>query len=486
MPRFIVSGFLCCCATLLCSVAALGQGIQVHYAGDVLTVENSVIRRQFSTRDEFHPISFLDKKTGVEALRAARDSWFEVGVNGDVLDTARYVRHETRKMAHGGVEVRVLLRTGPLRADYLLRIFPGSPVTRERLEFRAGDAAARFSKIGGKVRLLFPRYRFRATERAEEIRLASWNREQVPDADGNAFPAGRAWGSANGRGLNLSQCHMFHPAFLEFSPTTAASRKGPIFAGLLGSGTGWLLACEHGSPDDDPERDFLRVVTRPAGDGLTVAVSAQNGAYLDGQPVPKDEPYRTVWVDAAVFTGSDFDAAHAVFWKFLYYWQSEQPATRRPVFYYNTWGWQRDDSREYVNFNEIQDTRPGTDVYGDPQVYPPLTYYNVSSPGGRRKNLSPRDVLQKNEERLLLEIDYAHQIGAGVFVFARSRSGERKTGQVRNAARPVARADDARQTRQDARPIRRLPGEGPKWESHHRWLGPRHALSDEPLPRLLC
>jgi hypothetical protein len=379
-----------------------------------LTIENKVIKRWFNTRGEFYPNSFFYKKANTECFGPISKNWFEIGVNGHILSSAQYINHKQREMEHGGREINILLQAENVNVNYIIQVFPNSPVTRERLTFSPKDKTISLTAINGHIRLVFPKYTFFNTTKAQEIRLASWNREQMLEVNVNAFPATRDWDPTENKGLNLSQCHMYHPAFLDFSPSEFSSRKCPI---LIGSdeNKGWLIAYEHGSPDNDPSRDFLKIATKSFEGGTTVWVTAERGAYLDNEPVTKQKPFRTVWVDVGVFKGNNLDTGRAAFWDFLYHWQSEHSATRKPLVYYNTWGWQRDDQKEYVNFEQLTETLKGTSVAREPTVYETVTYYNVKGAGGRRKNIAPVDVL-RNEERLLREIDYAHQIGADVFV----------------------------------------------------------------------
>jgi hypothetical protein len=105
-------------------------------------------------------------------------------------------------------------------------------------------------------------------------------------------------------------------------------------------------------------------------------VKAVKGAYYDGEEITTANPYRTVWTDIGLFTGDTFNDGEATFWDFIYHYQSEHLAPRRPTFYYNTWGLQRDDQQD--------------------------------------RQIRPQEVL--TEERILEEIEYAAQLGIDVFV----------------------------------------------------------------------
>lgn len=389
--------------------------IQVSETADFITIENRVIRRQFQIDPDFRPVSFFNKITATELLEDAAN-WFEFGINGEVVDAAAFSGLQQRTLKNGGEEFRFALLASEVKIEYFLRIFPDCPVTRERLVLTPVNEICRMTFHQDEVRAIFPKYSLqsRGDWEFEEIRLASWNHEQLPDANVNAFPLNRHWGETDARGLNLSQCDMYHPAFLPFSAGEKSLRKGPI---LLGKNTPhlWILAYEHGSPDNDRSRDFLQIGTEPGDSNLCTWVTCRKGAYFNNEIFSREKPFSTVWVDFGTYNQPDFDSGRQTFRDFLYFWQSENPATRRPLIYYNTWGWQREEEHDYVNFERSGDTRTGRRIYGNATVYPPVEYVNLNSMQHPRRNFAPDEVLL-NESRLLLEIDHAHEIGADVFV----------------------------------------------------------------------
>ncbi len=399
---------------LLLVLFSLSHARTVTHQNGVLTLENELVRRRYRTKGDFGPVSFFYKPEKTECL-TPQGHWFRLFIDGKTIDSAEFVRFSQADLSHGGREVTVFLLAGNAELCYIVQIFPDSPIIRERLVVVPAKGELVLTPGDQGPGYVFPACLFSPVTALQEVRLASWNREQLPDADIDAFPVQRHFGPGQGNGANLSQCHMYHPDFIDFSPLEARRSKGPVVVGLSPGRHGWIVAYEHGSPDNDPVRRYLDINTTPADSLLAVNVTAARGACLPGEKITRDRPFKTVWVLSGVFDGRSFDAGLAALWDFLFHWQSAQRSTRKPLFYYNTWGWQRDDQREYVNFEQLKQTRQGTDIYGDATVYGPLTYYNVSGRGGPRKNLSPRDVL-RNEERLLREIDYAHQLGVDVFV----------------------------------------------------------------------
>lgn len=394
----------------------LHKDIHINFDNNVFIAENSCIIRKFKIRDYFIPISFYQKRSNRE-LFSDSEKWFEIAVNNKLLNRMEFDDLQTRIMAHGGVEVVIRLTSDDVLAQYFLQLFPDCPITRERLSFFPKNKTMSLNHVDGKVHCLFPMYRLGSGKNilAEEIKLATWNQEQMPEADTNAFPSNRHFGPTDERGLNLSQCDMYHPVLAQFELNRKMYLKGPILIGRAEAYQNWLIAYEHGSPDNDPDRDYLKIGVEPSDADILLIVTAQKGAYFNGEEFSAEKPFSTVWCDFGTFDGDDIDAGRLAFRDFLYHWQSENSASRKPIIYYNTWGWQRDEENDYINVDEITDKRPGSKVYCDATLYQPITYYNMQAAEGHRKHFAPDEVLT-NEDRLLQEIDHAHQIGADLFV----------------------------------------------------------------------
>ncbi len=237
----------------------------------------------------------------------------------------------------------------------------------------------------------------------------------MPDANIHAFPLNRHWGVTDERGLNLSQCDMYHPVFLKFIPGESELRKGPILPGMDQNHRNWILAYEHGSPDNETAKDYLKLGSSYQDHVLKLWISLEKGAFFDGETFTATNPFITPWMNFGTFEASDLDEGRKAFRNYLYDWQSETRSGRKPLIYYNTWGWQRDEENSYLNLSNIKDVRSGHKVYCDATVYDPLPYYHKDADGGPRKFFAPDEVLL-DLPRLLQEIDAAYQLGADVFV----------------------------------------------------------------------
>jgi alpha-galactosidase len=140
---------------------------------------------------------------------------------------------------------------------------------------------------------------------------------------------------------------------------------GPILASTDGRHA-FLLAYEHGSEVPDA---FLHYQLSP---DRSVRLTAVKGNYVSGQKI---NSYQTVWMETASTIGG-LDQLASTFRTFALKYVTQNTATRKPYIFYNTW-----------NFQE------------------------------RNKWWNGKPYLESmNEERILKEIDVAHQMGVDVFV----------------------------------------------------------------------
>ena len=375
--------------------------IIISYQNDQLVVENTLFKRIYrcdSTRsvNYFYPISWSMSTDNVELLAGNNDRWFEFSINDTLISSAqggwKYQEHIVRELENGGRELIVLLQGDGsiyefqknIILRYFLQIFPNSSIVREKLQIQSGGSENVYLSLdAGQINLGFPIYSFRSGSRiplaTREINLAVWEGEILEDIDWNLRPNDRLQLSDGKSGRNLAQNHMYHPRIKNDSiaPGKAATEiSGPISILASEQGPGYIVAYEHGAPDDDMEQEYLKIRHRKSEGQLNTEVRAVRGAYYNGEPITEEKPYNTVWVDVGFFDGRTTDKGQEIFWQFLYRFQSEHTAPRMPTIYYNTWGMQRDEQKE--------------------------------------KDLIPQMVL--TEERILHEIGYAHELGVTVFV----------------------------------------------------------------------
>ena len=142
---------------------------------------------------------------------------------------------------------------------------------------------------------------------------------------------------------------------------------GPLLAGSNEKDS-FLLAYEHGSQYPDAFIEFCFTPERK------VILSAKKGNYIPGTAIGNDS-FETIWLDFGAVHGSVDDLA-AAFREFLLKYTSLNSESRKPYIFYNTWCFQ-ERNKWYNN-----------------QAY-------LSS---------------MNEERMMAEVEAAHEMGIDVFV----------------------------------------------------------------------
>lgn len=276
-----------------------------------------------------------------------------------------------------GVTQRVMLNGG---TEYILRftavkgvaeglqvtlyqqVFPNSALIREKLMLSATDDK-RFSlhKKNGQLYFRFPQYGLRCTSSdsvsVTEINLASWEKNSTTFG---AEPKGN---------------HMFYPSINSFLvKSTADTLKGPI--SILSNGKySWFTAYEHASQDNinglfdvqkkgsgslindamqgtkgvfnfpvtDKDFKFLGLENKRTNGNCSVAVVMLRGGYVDGEIIDKLHPYETVWIASAFYEGNSLSDGKRLLNNYLLNQICENMASRKPEYYYNTWGLQRED-----------------------------------------------------------------------------------------------------------------------------------------------
>lgn len=394
------------CVLILVAVSILhAKGppvIHVSLNNGLLSIQNDLMERRYvvgsgGRRALFRPDGWILKRNGINMLSPDPDHWFEFCIDGEILKSGdidlQYQGHQTRRLENGGLEIAVKLEgkrdvplgASPIQIVYRMQMFPNSLFIREKIELSPiGSERFRLTHHNGNVHLIFPRYHFHidgaGLREVQEIRLADWEGEVLGNIDWRLRPNDRLQLPGGKSGRNLSQNHMYHPKRIirNFaSGDLECVMKGPVVSFLDGEAAGILMAYEHGSPDADTTQNFLTIHCTSRDENLLIAeIRAHRGAHWDGESVESDDSYSTVWVDVGFFEGESFDQGEAAFWSFMVHHQNEQPASRKPTVYYNTWGMQRDTQLE--------------------------------------TGIRPQEVL--TEARILEEIEYAHDLGVDVFV----------------------------------------------------------------------
>jgi len=342
-----------------------------------LTIGNDDFESTLLAADgRIRAVSLLDKKNGAELLAPDGEPLFEFAVNGRTVSSDMplwdYASATEEKLANGGTVVtytftgRKWLRG--LRVTLDREYFPDGTFLRERLRLRAAHPGAfRLTNVENCNRFIFPRYTFARADgdAPTEMRIGTYGREVLPGYD----PA-RADDRRPDR--NLATCHMFHPDFIvhRLEKGAPCEVKGPFL--LIPTRTHRILTSyEHASQDrsymtlrpqtvntalsdasqgvkgesdlvTDDDLWFIATGVTQHGDRRTVSWRIRRGGYLNGEAIPADRDYETVWSTISVLS-PDEKPSDAIR-EYLLHRITDNARSREPHFYYNTWGMQRDSS----------------------------------------------------------------------------------------------------------------------------------------------
>ena len=319
-----------------------------------LTVGNGDFRSEISfSGHRFTGVSFVDGRSGRVLTTRTQLPVFELCVDGRLYTSAdpvwNYRGQSVRELGNGGRVVSYTFRgRGELRGLILVwdrEYFPRDAFVRERLRLRSsGNAVHCLNKRDGACHLVFPRYSFlpEGPVQARELRLGDFRKKR-------AFP----------------DHHMFHPDSSAFALGDRQQEvKGPFLL-LKGPQIQLLSSYEHASQDHSFAKDtapnegndgaqglegdirsltdddlwFIGTFASLDGNRLSLGNRIRHGGYLDGEEIPSDGWYETVWSTLSLLPpGADPDAAIA---DYLLNKISDNAESRVADFYYNSWGMQR-------------------------------------------------------------------------------------------------------------------------------------------------
>jgi alpha-galactosidase len=217
-----------------------------------------------------------------------------------------------------------------------------TPVIRFRYTLR-GDRPRRLTAPGGANKLTYLETSLRQLPNVEEVSLSNF--------------------------AQLTHSYMLSEQKIEDRYfEDSGSLMGPIVA-ATDNHRSFLLAYEHGEQVPDA---FLQYQLSP---DRSVRLIAVKGNYVSGQVIDSTHSYQSLWMETAAAQGG-IDQLASHYRRFVLKYMTQNPATRKPYIFYNTW-----------NFQE------------------------------RNKWWNGKPYLESmNEERILKEIDVAHRMGVDVFV----------------------------------------------------------------------
>jgi alpha-galactosidase len=117
------------------------------------------------------------------------------------------------------------------------------------------------------------------------------------------------------------------------------SFMGPIVVGGDDKHS-FLVAYEHGSQAPDIFLEYTLTLDK------TIALMAVKGNYRSGFPISMENPYQSVWFEAAFIQGNEDQLAEN-YRQFVLHHMSPNSESRKPYIFYNTWNFQERNKHWY-------------------------------------------------------------------------------------------------------------------------------------------
>jgi len=338
-------------------------------------IKNEVLTKTFVfSKETAGPIKvkIVDAK-GNKRASTENSPYFEFVINHELItaNDPLWVLNSSsiRSMRNGGTEHQLTFRGSRqiegLEIMLYQQSFPGSTLIREKLELHATiENTFQLNKLNDKLHFKFPQISLPlngSEASSTEIKLASWEHKPITFHESGNEPKGN---------------HMFYPVITDSEISTKPRNvKGPINIIEAGNNS-WITAYEHASQDDtrglfkkqqvegnnivdamqgvkgvfnfqskDEDFKFLGISYVQSDGTVDVSVDVIRGGYLEGEQITIDKPYASVWTASAFYDGTNLEDGKSIIRNYLLNEICENPASRKPEFYYNTWGMQREISR---------------------------------------------------------------------------------------------------------------------------------------------
>lgn len=354
--------------------------------------QNSIMRQTVIFEDgRLYLSSVFDLKRNIELLNTSETKpYFEFYINKQTLSSDMPVwnlkRQTCQDLSNGGTETYILLQANGiwkgLEVEIRRQHFPQSTLIREQLKLRnTGQKDFFLNKKEGKLFFRFPQYALNSTDSEtslQEIRMATYGKDPILRQNENdTYNSSRKY-------RNLADCHMFHPDTILYTlkSNERLNLKGP-FSLAKAQNHYIMMTYEHASQDrvtgfyqndNDAQNQemidasqgtkgdwnkgmtnddfkFIGIAHEKSNNTLVMYPEMLRGGYLDGEKIPSNGYYETVWSSFS-FIDSPNDLKANIYNYLLNEITVSKPA-RSPKFYYNTWGLQRDSQSEKKDMREI-------------------------------------------------------------------------------------------------------------------------------------
>lgn len=323
---------------------------------DYIEIKNSdIVRKILIKTKDYSSISNIYFDSNKNVIAENIEPWFvfeindiEFNSNNEIwkLDTIK-----EREMLNGGKEVSIYMNN-LLLTDLILEIkiqyYENHAFFREKLILKTKDEILRLTNKNDELNFKIGAISFKPQKDSieiEELKIASWN-SKLLETDYSSSPDPNEYEIDWRKGRNLEQNYMYHPKKVDhiLDRNSVLVLKGPfvIIKNIYENLSFWL-SYEHGAPDNDDEQNYITLENKYFSESIGTKIKYNYGAYTNGSLISREKNYNSIWY-ALNFTENDELSINKSIWNYLNNFISENNYSRKSLFYYNTWGMQRDES----------------------------------------------------------------------------------------------------------------------------------------------
>jgi len=346
---------------LVLSLCTLGFAQKLTKMSDRIIIENEQTKSEIliSIEKPSAITSSVKSKRNNLVIESRSTPWFEFCINNSIVNSNeliwRLIDVSERKMENGGKEFAIKMKgtvsqVAGLVVTILIQCYPNDDFFRERIILTSEQNKFSLNNLNGKNHFIFGSFNLPTSVSSkiisEELRLATWNGQLINTNYSSSFDnkqLEKDWRA----GRNLEQNYMYHPKRIEkeLKINGVDSLLGPISAIYLPQKSlGYWMCYEHGSPDNESDQKYLNFVQSRNRKGVVSRINLHNGGYFDNQIIDSKNSFSSPWFCFSFFEGKNLESASSDIWKYLNTYICENSSSRKPLFYYNTWGMQRDES----------------------------------------------------------------------------------------------------------------------------------------------
>lgn len=321
-----------------------------HAGGHVTVIPAETFTYRISNDGQKIRVCSVGKDAHAGMISSSSDApYFEFMTDRGMISSEqpvwKFKSSSTREMCNGGTEITSVFDGTDIAAGIELTLvhqyFHDSSLIRERMGLRSLSGNPAFVLKNGRNHFIYPQYTLpEAPESVTEWRMGTFMKENhifITDSIAHDFDGEELLMKGPFTIADIGDFRII-TSYEHASQDQAIMRGDKCGTGLWSSVRG--KAVRELSADD---YWFIGTGFGKSGPDCRVYQKILRGGYLDGEAIPSDDMYWTVWSTINIIH-EDTDPLEEIR-RYVYEQITEHPLSRKVYFYYNTWGMQRQKER---------------------------------------------------------------------------------------------------------------------------------------------